>query len=245
MYKPQRLPTFQAVHRTRSFAIAARELDYTASAVSQQIAALEESTGLVLFEREARDRDRGRAPLRRTDQPIACQCRRSRLRGSPARPRLDAGLVYEYGLCPRRWPEDISRKPLLREDLLLLRPAEHDEPVRLADALWITSRADTAGAQSLSRLCAAAGFSPTIAFRSNNYDVVRELVVATGAVAVVPALAQVPDERVKAVPPTQESAHRTVFVAHRTGSSNLMLDEFLTSAHRSLPSGTDHLTPLS
>lgn len=54
MYKLQHLVTFQAVHRTGSFADAARELCYTATAVSQHIAALEKDTGLVLFERQAR-----------------------------------------------------------------------------------------------------------------------------------------------------------------------------------------------
>lgn len=48
------LHTFEAVVRLGSFTEAARELDYTTSAVSQQMAALERSTGLQLFERHSR-----------------------------------------------------------------------------------------------------------------------------------------------------------------------------------------------
>ncbi|MQA03603.1 MAG: LysR family transcriptional regulator [Streptosporangiales bacterium] len=48
------LHTFEAVVRLGSFADAGRELDYTTSAVSQQMAALERTTGLQLFERHSR-----------------------------------------------------------------------------------------------------------------------------------------------------------------------------------------------
>ncbi len=51
MLSPTQLQTLRTVLTTGSFAAAAGELNYTASAVSQQIAALERSTGLVLFER--------------------------------------------------------------------------------------------------------------------------------------------------------------------------------------------------
>lgn len=54
MVNPTHLATLIAVLRTGSFAGAARNLGYTASAVSQQIAQLERETGLRLFEREAR-----------------------------------------------------------------------------------------------------------------------------------------------------------------------------------------------
>lgn len=51
MLAPTQLQTLRTVLATGSFAAAATELNYTASAVSQQIAALERATGLVLFER--------------------------------------------------------------------------------------------------------------------------------------------------------------------------------------------------
>ena len=54
MVNPTHLTTLIAVLRTGSFASAARQLGYTGSAVSQQIAAFERETGLTLFERDAR-----------------------------------------------------------------------------------------------------------------------------------------------------------------------------------------------
>ncbi|SDZ17009.1 DNA-binding transcriptional regulator, LysR family [Geodermatophilus africanus] len=53
MLNPLHLRTLTAVLQTGSFAVAARRLGYTPSAVSQQIAALERAAGLPLFEREA------------------------------------------------------------------------------------------------------------------------------------------------------------------------------------------------
>ncbi|MCV7230050.1 LysR family transcriptional regulator [Mycolicibacterium komossense] len=54
MLSPVHLQTLEVVVRTGSFASAARELGYTASAVSQQMEALERAAGLTLFERGAR-----------------------------------------------------------------------------------------------------------------------------------------------------------------------------------------------
>ena len=54
MLNPLHLRTLTSVLRTGSFALAARQLGYTPSAVSQQIAALERAVRLPLFEREAR-----------------------------------------------------------------------------------------------------------------------------------------------------------------------------------------------
>lgn len=54
MVNPVHLRTLLEVTRRGSFAAAATQLGYTASAVSQQMAALERDTGVILFERSAR-----------------------------------------------------------------------------------------------------------------------------------------------------------------------------------------------
>ncbi|WP_375792204.1 helix-turn-helix domain-containing protein [Streptomyces rhizosphaericus] len=66
LLKPRHLLTLRAVVRTSSFVIAARELGYTASAISQQVSALEKETGLVLFEREAHGPGPSTPPSSRT-----------------------------------------------------------------------------------------------------------------------------------------------------------------------------------
>ena len=288
MDRPQHLRTFQAVYRTGSFAVAARELGYTSSAVSQQIAALERDTGLVLFERQAhgirptavahRLVELSRPVLASMDE-LEHEVRRlatgatGRIRlgsfptasvrlvppllstfaaehpgaevslveeepddlvGQLVDGRLDVALLYEYGLCPRQWPAGVGTRPLVHEDLLLLQPADGPQAVRLtqlAERRWITSRDGTDGALSLARLCAAAGFTPSIAYRSNDYDVVRELVAATRGVAIVPALGHSPDSRVATGRLAQRGAHRTVLVAHR-GAPHPLLVNFLSVVRR-------------
>src|SRR5881397_4329443 len=70
------LAALEAVGRTRSFGKAARELGYTQSAVSQQIAQLERSVGQRLVERPGGPRpvdltDAGRLLLRHADAIVA------------------------------------------------------------------------------------------------------------------------------------------------------------------------------
>ncbi len=302
MFKPQHLLTLRAVCRSASFALAARELGYTSSAVSQQIAALEKESGLVLFEREAHgirattaahrlvelsapvlaglaeldelagDLATGTtARLRLGSFPtagvrivphalsaLAGRYPRARIlleEGEPAEllgpltdGRLDVALVYEYGLSPGRWPDGLTAHRLLQEDLLLLRPRGGglgpDLPA-LADARWITSREDSAGALSLTRLCAAAGFTPQVAYRSNNYDVVRELVSAGFGAAIVPALGHVADERILARRLSMPSAHRDVVALHRDTNSNPLLAALLTALRQAVPGDSDFVHPIS
>lgn len=291
MLKPLHLVTLREVCRTGSFALAARELGYTASAVSQQIAALEKDTGLVLFEREARG-VRATAAAHRlvelskrtlaTLEDLGYEVRelatgstgRLRLGSFPTAsvrlvpatlsaftrryPRaeilleegepdelipmvvdgaLDLALVYEYALTPRQWPDGLAVHRLLREDLFLLRPRRQGasaELAQLAGARWITSGEGTGGALSLVRLCAAAGFTPTVTFRSNNYDVVRQLVAAALGVAIVPALGHVPDDRILATRLELPSAYRGVVALHREANSNPLLGDVLTTLRQAV-----------
>ncbi|WP_413803372.1 LysR family transcriptional regulator [Streptomyces iranensis] len=292
LLKPQHLLTLRAVVRTGSFVIAARELGYTASAISQQVSALEKETGLVLFEREAHGVRATAAAHRLVDLSVPVlaamddlghQVRqlatgataRLRLGSFPtagvrlvppalsaltsAHPRaqvqleegepeelvaalnagdLDVALVYEYGLSPRQWSDGLACHQLVREDLVLLRARGSGLSPRLAglsQARWITSREGTAGALSLARLCAAAGFEAAVTFRSNNYDVVRELVSAGLGVAIVPGLGHSPGDSVEATRLAQRLAFRRVMALHRHENSNPLLGTMIRSLRGAVP----------
>ncbi|MEU1799796.1 LysR substrate-binding domain-containing protein [Streptomyces sp. NPDC019937] len=162
-------------------------------------------TGLVLFEREAHGirptaaahrlvdlSGRALAPLDDLDQQV-----REPATGVTGRLRL--------GSFPTA-SDRLTRHPLLREDLVLLRSADSRLGAslpQLAEARWITGAEGTAEALSLVRLCAAAGFDAEVAFRSNAYDVARELVSTGLGVAGVPALGHAPSEAIRATRLTQ------------------------------------------
>jgi len=285
MLQPVQLRTLQEVLLTGSLAAAGARLGFTASAVSQQIAALERQTGLVLFERGPRSvrptaaaqalAARVSAALGQLDllerefrvvaggqsgvvrlgsfptasaellPPALARLERSHpgvsvlldeAEPGDLMPRLSAGtldlvLVYEYEAVPHVWPSDVERSGLLRESLVVLLPRTHPlagtATVALADLAgqtWASSREGSAGARSLARLCAAAGFEPRVAYRSNDYAVVRGLVAAGLGVALVPALAHHDDPGVVAVAVTDDRARRQVFALRRRADANPLLE---------------------
>jgi DNA-binding transcriptional LysR family regulator len=288
MLQPSQLLTLRAVLAVGSFASAAEALNYTPSAVSQQIAALEKASGLVLFERSAHsvsptaharelaarsadllslldtlDRDvsalaRGESgQLRIGSFPTAS----ARLLPpalaalSSARPgvdiavdegevatllprlengELDVAIVYRYRSVPTGWPASLVETPLLSERLWVLLPTEH----RLAGELsvrfaalrqdrWVAPLADSPGALNLDRLAAAAGFTPRVSFRSNDYSVVRGLVAAGLGVAVVPglALSESPGLVVKKL--AGRAMRRDVLALHRPHGRNALIEAAL------------------
>ncbi|MDQ7908506.1 LysR family transcriptional regulator [Phytohabitans sp. ZYX-F-186] len=281
MLNVHHLRTLAEVVATGSFAAAAASLGYTASAVSQQMTALERATGLVLFERGARSarpttaaRHLAGRSTGLVDQLTAVE-RDARalaagasgvvrvgsfptasaaivpgaiarlLRRAPdlavlldegepddlvaalASGAVDVAVVYRYPLSPRRWPPDVVATPLLDDPLRLTVGADHPVVTRpswgladLAGETWIASRETSAGARNLARLCADAGFTPRVAFRSDDYTVVRELVRAGLGVALVPALADALGtasgvHQRPAAGPRGAPARREVFVLHR------------------------------
>lgn len=131
---------------------------------------------------------------------------------------IDLAIVYQYGLARRRLPAALKVRPLLVEDLLLLLPDEHPaarvgerDLTSLADETWVSTQPGTAAAVMLTRLCANAGFEPQVAYRSNNYAVVRGLVAARLGIAVVPALGHEATSGVTAVRLGDRRAYREVF----------------------------------
>lgn len=284
MLQPVQLRTLQEVLLTGSLAAAGARLGFTASAVSQQIAALERQTGLVLFERGPRSvrptaaahalAARVSAVLGQLDllerefqvvaggasgvvrlgsfptasaellPPALARLERSHPRVSvlldeaepdDLMPRLSAGtldlvLVYEYDAVPQMWTSNAHRSALLRESLVALLPRRHPAAaattVRLADLAaqtWASSRERSAGARSLARLCASAGFEPRVAYRSNDYAVVRGLVAAGLCVALVPALANHNHPDVVAVGVSDVGANRHIFVLQRPADAHPLL----------------------
>ncbi|GAA4882976.1 LysR family transcriptional regulator [Saccharopolyspora cebuensis] len=142
---------------------------------------------------------------------------------------VDAAVVFEYDLDPRQWPLELCAEELLAEPLRIALPRQHRlagaSEVDLRDLTgdpWICTRADTAGARSLVRLAAEAGFVPRIIFRSNDYSVIRTLVARGLGVAVLPGLA-LPDERVRIARIAGRRPHRRVKTLHRKQNTNPLL----------------------
>lgn len=297
MLNPVHVRTLSEVLATGSLSEAAQRLGYTASAVSQQISALERATGLVLFERGARAIHPTRAAVvlgercgQVLDQLSALEREVSALAAGESglvrvgtfptagktlvpwalarfvqqRPgaevsleegepdellpqllsdTLDLALVYAYDLVPRAFPGQLTVDELVREPLRVLLPPAH--PARgadsvaladLADATWISSREETAGAGSLGLLCAQAGFAPRIAFRTNDYGAVGELVAAGLGVALVPELAV--EDRATALPLAGEGTVRRILAVHRTANPNPLLPPVRDAVHRAAAAAT-------
>lgn len=285
MINLQHLRTFLEVLRRGSFADAARALSYTPSAVSQQIAALEQELNLSLFERVGRgilptagsrllaehavgllertaglERDLGDVASGRMGQvhlgafasaaaklvPAALQDLRTRHPGAAVSMtegepdelipellagELDAVVAYSYRLAPRRWPDTVVAERLMTEGMLLLIAAEHRladaQPLDLAllrDESWISIRPGTEGDRAILGVCAAAGFQPRIAYRCNDFEVIRELVMANLGVAVVSSLGWRADPRLKATMIPESTRHRSVFMLRRRSTQSPLLD---------------------
>lgn len=151
--------------------------------------------------------------------------------------RVDAAVVFEYDLDPRRWPPELCVEELLAEPLRLALPGTHrlataDEvDLRaLADDPWICTRDDTSGARSLIRLAAASDFVPGIVFRSNDYAVIRDLVARGLGTAILPGLA-VAEEPLRITRIAGRQPYRRVKALYRKQNTNPLL-----------PIALDHLT---
>lgn len=280
MLNPTHLKTLVTVIRTGSFASAARQLGYTGSAVSQQIAGLEREVDMSLFERyahgirptpageylathaqdvlsaisafedEVQEMTAGTlGRVRFGSFPSASQqllpLAMSRFirtnpqveilldEGEPdqlvpqlvAR-ELDLALVYHYDLMPQAWPRSLKSRRLLSEDLTLLLPPRHrlighNITIQdLSNETWISTGVHTSGSISLRRLCAAAGFEPSVHYRSNDYSVVRGFVQSGLGIALVPTLSHVDVEDVSTASVAGLTVRRHVLALYPPTTSN-------------------------
>ncbi|MFE5708765.1 LysR substrate-binding domain-containing protein [Rhodococcus koreensis] len=106
---------------------------------------------------------------------------------------LDMAVMYRYDSVPQPWPKGLRTTKLLSERLVLLLPEDHRlvgrtvELADLAEEVWIATRVGSAGATSLRRICAIAGYEPNIMFRSSDHSAVRGFVRTGLGIALVPA----------------------------------------------------------
>jgi DNA-binding transcriptional LysR family regulator len=126
---------------------------------------------------------------------------------------VDVGLLFDHPGDPHPADDGLRRFPMLVEGLHLVAPTDvaGDELADHADRRWI-SGCERCRAH-LVRSCAAAGFTPDVAFTTDDYVAVQALVAAGLGVTVLPglALAATRNPRVRVVP--LDGDHRTVFAA--------------------------------
>lgn len=250
MLDARRLRVFREIARAGSLAGAAMALDYSPSAVSQQIGALEREVGMALLERRARGvvlTEAGRTLLEHVDRILErldaaeaaladladMQSGRLRMASFPTAagtilpPAVDGFRARHPGITlhvEQASPEEsvaLLRDGRLELALTLDIPADgtvgvevlrlFDDPVQLAlhrehplaaraelrlaelaGETWIDVPRSKSGGNLLARACARAGFEPDIAYASDDYAVIAELVGAGAGIALIPDLARRP-----------------------------------------------------
>jgi DNA-binding transcriptional LysR family regulator len=230
---------------------AARALDYTPSAISQQLAVLEREAGAKLLERAGRNvrlTDAGRVLVRhaahlldgieaaeaelaaiaagrpagvvrvsafqsaflRIVAPAIAALARSHPdvrvdateieveEGVPALRlrQLDAVVGDEYEGQPRPVHADLTRTPLVHEQVWIVMPADHPFARRrkvpmtqLSGAEWAACQPGTGHREMQIRACRRlGGFEPDLRYASDDFLILLELVRTTGACALLPDL---------------------------------------------------------
>jgi DNA-binding transcriptional LysR family regulator len=112
---------------------------------------------------------------------------------------LDLALLYEFpGARPRRrrLGAGLRSVRLLEDPIRVALPAEHPLAAKsqlvltdLRDEPWVQTSASSPYARHVVSTCLRAGFEPTVAFESDDFDTVQGLVAAGVGVALIPRLA--------------------------------------------------------
>lgn len=176
--------------------------------------------------------------------------------------RADLGLVYEHDTVPEQWPEGLSVRPILDEEIVVLTGATRRKPLAarvdlesLADELWVVNRPDTAGRLSFEHWCAQVGFRPKVRFETNNFDVIRGVVRENLGIAFIPALSLGVDKTITMHRLDDVTPRRRVYAVHRGPDPNPLLakaigliseaaDEFIRWTTTGFVTDTEH-TPLA
>src|SRR5919109_810246 len=191
------LKAFRAVAQTRSFARAALELGYTQSAISMQIASLENVVGARVFERgsgrrEVRVTRAGEALLEHVDallQGVAvAELAMQRVIAADERPPLRLGTFQS--LSQRVIPAILTRFRARLPDVEVVLAEAGDDLLRLRDGrpLPLVTYRSRPGDHLAAQL-RALGIGSRIVQRSDDNRTIQGLVAAGAGVAIMPWLA--------------------------------------------------------
>ena len=165
-----------------------------------------------------------------------------------AEEQIDLAISMESASAPAPDDPRFTRWPLLDDPLDAVLPADHELADRsrialaaLATEAWVGPSPGTSCLEVTLAGCAAAGFSPRLVHRTNDFSTLMTFVAANLGIALVPRLAQgqVPPG-VAVVPLRGEPPARRVFAATRRGGEArpivaATLDALTAAAQRTAP----------
>lgn len=143
---------------------------------------------------------------------------------------LDLLVSYRYDWVPRGWPANVHRTHFMAEDLRLLVPPSYQTVgceftlSDFAEVPWISTLEESAGTRAVERACAAAGFSPKITHRTNDYDVIASFVLAGLGVAAVPLLAYSRRSELTIISPADLTIRRHIELLTVKGPASAAVD---------------------
>ena len=140
---------------------------------------------------------------------------------------LDVIVASDYPDGPPRNDPRYHRVDLLEDPMDVVLPTGHplarSQGIRLetlASEAWVGSVVGDPCSQIMQAVCAAAGFSPDIAHRCDEWSAVGALVAAGCGVALIPRLAQPLPDDVVVCPVVGTPATRQIFAAVRAGAQS-------------------------
>lgn len=150
---------------------------------------------------------------------------------------FDVALAFDFELYPFEADRDICFTHLLDERMHVAIPPDHPLAGRrsirleeLADDPWLCGSGETSCRQLTLRSCERAGFTPDVAYQSNDYTVMLALVAAGMGVTLVPDLAlmipspDVPMLEIEPVAPTRRVWALSLEAGSRSGATDEMVD---------------------
>lgn len=153
------------------------------------------------------------------------------------RGEFDIALAFDFELAPLEEDDDVAMMLLLDERMHVALPPEHPladrDSVRLeelSDDPWLCGGNETNCRQLTLRSCQAAGFTPDVAYESNDYTTMLALVQAGMGVTLVPDLAllipspEVPILEIEPEAPVRRVWAATLAAGTRSAATGQMLE---------------------